>query len=306
MLGGDGSIEGDPGQLGGLGEMGGIGKVGQLRAKVHAAVLEFGTGDASLVLPRRPFEASASLGGALSGPSGARAAATLGLNAHAGGAIPFVLLSGSTTLERGIRLGGEAALNEMGDESAPLRLAGARDRIAATLSVDPSEHDFARATAALLRDHGRDESRLGEGYTLEAAIGHRLTVGAPELTLSIQGNLLERNLVDSLPASVAAVLPAGSAIGSVAATSFASAGVAASVRTAHDRAEPLLLPYLYFDGWAGWIWPLNHVGYQAHAGAGVRVLSSTTIALDGYYGSDRVALGSESYSGASLHLTQSF
>jgi len=169
---------------------------------------------------------------------------------------------------------------EPADESAELRLAGQRDRFAATLDSSLDTLLFTRFEIETSELSARDgDDRLARGVAGRAEVGVRDTAGSLAWSASVAGEHRRHDRAERLPEAF--MLSAGSSLDGVLPERRTALTLNASVsRGGTDSDFPdIASPRWYLAGSVGQVWPENEIGVQLDAGAGVRVIGNDELGV---------------------------
>ncbi|MDQ0139808.1 tetratricopeptide repeat protein [Cupriavidus necator] len=105
-----------------------------------------------------------------------------------------------------------AGLNQPADESAPLRVGGAKDVLALGATWRFSLREFIGARIEYSRFRGQDRSALGHGMVYDVEAGYRIRTAYPDYTVRVVATHASYSTQDgSLTPRLAALVPAGDA-----------------------------------------------------------------------------------------------
>jgi hypothetical protein len=176
---------------------------------------------------------------------------------------PFAGLEQGLLDSEQVQLGVALAVNEASQETAPLRLGGAQDRLALSAHAALGEHWLLSAVAGAQSYWQRDRSYLGAGGTLSTSVGYQL----PALSLGTA----------SVRAS-AYVAPrfAAAGAGERMAEGTSWFGVSAGLRTGQLDLPPVFgfqLAWLA-DATLGWLVPQEQLGWSGRLGLGTSLVGA--------------------------------
>jgi hypothetical protein len=221
--------------------------------------------------------------------------------------MPFARLAQRYNLSRRVEGTALLALQEIVDESPALRVVGARSRAAAMVDVEFTQREYATIVADYRQYRTRDFSMLGQGGAAEVEVGHRLLLGAPGVTLRLQGSVGGNRLVGELPAQAAAFYPGFNApVTWVVPAFFGSVGPGVAVWSGTLRpTSPLGSLAWRMDAWLGYMTPPNRFAYELRGSLAV-ALGTGALMLYADYASDRATAAGEPYLALGLNYALSF
>ncbi|MGH8616905.1 MAG: tetratricopeptide repeat protein, partial [Burkholderiales bacterium] len=123
---------------------------------------------------------------------------------------------GVARAERSWRFGGGTLLvgagwNLLATESVPLRVAGMKRQVDATVTVDFSRREYGLAQVFGARYYTQDDAYLGNGYGLNWELGHRIRLDYPDLAVRLAG-ASQRYTANGQPNPATAIINPGGAI----------------------------------------------------------------------------------------------
>ncbi|HNN93126.1 MAG TPA: hypothetical protein PKI03_12690, partial [Pseudomonadota bacterium] len=222
--------------------------------------------------------------------------------------VPYAWLHGEYAPKLGL---GSALLfelnlgvNQIIADTNELRLLGTRDRAQLGIDWDLSAREFLNVFFGWQRYQSRRRELLSDGYTLYAELGHRLRLANPGWSVRLSGYLEGNSLQPSLPAWVARKVRSDEALSvdDIVVSGFGMVGLGTTLR----RGTPGIAPaddrrFRYFiDVWAGYLFPLDQLGFDLQLGLGYSRPKLGEISLSGYLSNSRFGGGRE---GASAGLS---
>jgi hypothetical protein len=216
--------------------------------------------------------------------------------------MPFGFVQQRYTASRRVEGYARLAVQEIVEETAALRLAGAKSRLSNTLEFLFTSREYAVLTAFLQQYRTRDFSLLGQGGGGELEIGHRLLQGRPSITLRLQGAFGLNELAGSLTQAAAGFLTGKPTVSEVVAPVYAAAGGGFQIGSGNrlGRASaPGTLAYR-LETWLGWMAAPNRVGFEVRGTFGV-ALPLGSLQLYAEYATDRVTAPGQPYLVTGLH-----
>lgn len=180
----------------------------------------------------------------------------------------------------------EASVNVITDETTALRAIGAKDKLAAGVTVNLTDFDYARVELAGQHFHTRSGTTLGSGYRFEGELGSTVFKKIPIWQVRLSGSLERNDLANQLPAELLGrVLSPSTTIDSVVSPSFSTVGVGTTIGFGHkDGLERK--PYGLIDAWAGRQWPGNEFAYNLRVSMGRPILGPDQVSVEGFYGTN--------------------
>lgn len=228
----------------------------------------------------------------------------LGGNLRTSHGIPYAWLHGelapSLGLGSALLLELNVGVNQIIADTNELRLLGTRDRVQTGIDWDVTAREFLNVFLGWQRYQTRRRELLSDGYTLYAELGHRLRLANPGWSVRLSGYLEENRLQPSLPAWVARKVSSDEEIGldDIVVSGFGMVGLGTTLR----RGTPGIAPaddrrLRYFvDVWAGYLWPLDQVGFDLQLGIGYSREKLGELSLSGYLSNSRFGGGREGVS----------
>jgi len=213
---------------------------------------------------------------------------------------------------QGGELGMSVAVNETSLETSAFRLVGARDRAQFSFSSDITNREYFASNLNLNRYQTRIGEAIARGYSVDATLGHRLTLAnslaEEQMQVRLSGELSNNRLEASLSPYALHILP-NTAVSGVIPQSFASLGVGLNIQRdvpGNDEAIARMPIYL-FDSWLGWQWPGSTLAYSITVGAGVPLLGRDMLSLRAYVANSVVgSVSNESLYGVALWYSYRF
>lgn len=180
----------------------------------------------------------------------------------------------------------EASVNAITDETIALRAIGAKDKLAAGVSINLTDSEYARMEIAGQHFHTRNGTTLGSGYRFEGELGSTIFKKIPIWQVRLSGSVERNRLADQLPAELlGTVLSPSATIDSVVSPSFSTVGVGTTIGFGHkDGLERK--PYGSIDAWAGRQWPGNEFAYNLRVSMGRPILGPDQLSVEGFYGTN--------------------
>ena len=135
----------------------------------------------------------------------------LSLGARDAGAnrFPTAALEGSWQLFRDLTLSGRADYNGRSDESAPLSIAGVRDRLRVSASGNLTPKETLTLELAGANYHDQYRHPLGQGLSLNLDLRHQITSAWPDYGVRGYGGYTATSTSGTLPDSVKGLVPVG-------------------------------------------------------------------------------------------------
>jgi len=181
-------------------------------------------------------------------------------------------------------LTGEAGMtvNGQGDDTTDLRLTGLRDDAHMTLNWDLTAREYFSATGGGHLYRERDGYQLAKGWYANAALGSRLLLSGPALSVYASGSAMG-NTVNSPSTYLLRFFPEGVQGSDIVPASYSSAGIGLR---AGDGQEELLYGHgmaWQAEAWAGFSWPSANAGFYARLGAALPVCDDIRFFADGTF-----------------------
>lgn len=177
-----------------------------------------------------------------------------------------------------------ANYNVQADETSELRVLGVRDEIGGTLDWVLNPRDSASLTATYSRFYSRENRDfLGEGYQLEASLGHYLMVGPThQIQVRAFANTEQNFLEDDLPDDMADRLQAGTNLNDVVPDryTFIGGGLSFARGIAGEEYPLVASPRYGLELDTGYVLPDNEIGVSANFSIGSRILGSDELSLN--------------------------
>ncbi len=172
-----------------------------------------------------------------------------------------------------------AAVNEVGNETAGMKVFGVRDQVALGANVPIGEIFIVNAVASGEQFLTRDRQWLGNGLTADVGTGVRFRLSAADnANVRVATHLAYRQSNDKIPTDVP-IDPSDK--DSLVPKSSTWVGVAATVARGQigaPRPAGRGIKYIV-DVSGGWLWPMNEFGYLVSAGIGFEVFGRDEISI---------------------------
>lgn len=177
----------------------------------------------------------------------------------------------------------DASFNGLSEESAPLRVIGKKDKLAAGLTMDLSDSEYARVEVAGQRYRTRGGERLGSGYRIEGELGKTIFKKDPLLQIRLSGSWEQNRLASQLPAYlIGGLLPASATISDVVAERFGWLGVGGALFFGDQKGVPGHV-FGLVDGLLGRQWPDRQSAYSLRFVMGVPLAARDEVRFEAFH-----------------------
>ncbi len=179
-----------------------------------------------------------------------------------------------------LRLG----VNEISQETGPLRAVGRKDIILLNVSTQLTRQTFMSLDIDAHRYLTRERSTLGKGYKLQGILANSLLTGIQDWQIRLQGTWESNDLAGALPSELTGLFTAPVAdVETLITKSFGTVGAGTSFRYGASDQGVLRRPFILADAWTGWVWPNNVLGYTGRIAVGISLLGPDILSAGAFY-----------------------
>jgi hypothetical protein len=221
-----------------------------------------------------------------------------GGNLRASQSLAYGFLHGDYQVTSGLQLDLNADINQITEDTAALRLLGARDRVTGAVDFDLTQREFLNAYAGWQRYLSRARERLADGSLIYVEAGHRLLLSNPGWSIRASAYWEHNRLAPHLPPGLQQLLAdADLGVDDFAVPDFAMFGVGTTVRRGMPGVAPGLggnhRLRLIADLWVGYLWPHKQLGFDLQLGLGLSTRRLGELSLSTFLANSRLPGGSD-------------
>ncbi|MCO6426843.1 tetratricopeptide repeat protein [Nitrosomonas communis] len=209
----------------------------------------------------------------------------------------------TNSVKTSLRLG----VNEISQETGPLRALGRKDIILFNVSTQLTRQTFMSLDIDAHRYLTRERSTLGKGYKLQGILANSLLTGIQDWQIRLQGTWESNDLAGTLPSELTGLFAAPVAdVETLITKRFGTMGAGTTFRYGPSDQGVLRRPFFLADAWTGWVWPNNVLGYTGRIGVGISLLGPDILSAGAFYSNIQGGKTDQAFKGIGLQYSIRF